>query len=42
MAGKRDRPLISSGTIPSKRDRSSWTAWAERARLWTQTTMSSS
>src|SRR5207248_9882888 len=40
--GKLVRPNISSGTIPAKAERSSWTAWAERATLWTQSTTSSS
>src|SRR5206468_419858 len=35
-------PNISTGTCPSQRERSSWTACAERARLCTQRTMSSS
>src|SRR5712691_6983318 len=41
MAGKRVRPNISSGTISAYSERSSWTAWAERARLCTQRTTSS-
>src|SRR5207248_7685161 len=40
--GKLVRPNISSGTIPAKAERSSWTACAERATLWTQSTVSSS
>ena len=42
IGGNRVRPNISSGTIPANCDRSSSTAWAERATLWTQSTMSSS
>src|SRR5581483_3247447 len=41
MRGNRVRPNISSGTSPSQRDRSSSTACAERARLWTQRIVSS-
>src|SRR3954470_14109465 len=42
IRGKRVRPNISSGTKPSQRERSSSTACAERATLWTQRMMSSS
>ena len=42
MRGKRVRPNISSGMKPSQRERSSSTACADRATLWTQRTMSSS
>src|SRR5205085_1018694 len=42
IGGKLVRPNISSGTIPSYRERSSWTGCAERARLWTQRITSSS
>src|SRR5439155_3407733 len=42
IAGKRVRPNISSGTIPANSCKSSSTAWADRARLCTQSTMSSS
>src|SRR5262249_41055353 len=42
IGGNFERPLISSGTRPAKRDRSSCTACADPARLCTQRTMSSS